>query len=153
MVSWEIPEYTKYPHGRRWYVIAGILVLGILVYAIWSKNYLFGVLTVLVLLIIIMHEVKEPRKIFFGITEKGIVVDDRLLPHGSVERFWIVENERENEAALFLDFKSMVRPRMSVPVSSELTGDVRDALGSYVAEDEEKSKIPFSDSFGRWFKI
>lgn len=154
LLEWQIPEYHKYPHGRRWYILAGLVVLFILVYSIWTRNYLFGVLTILTLLIIIMHEVKDPRMILFAVTDKGIIVDERLLPYVEVERFWFAKIPKSEDLYLYLDFKKLTRPRIAVPVEQERADVVRDVLAEFVEEDEAANdKVPLSDSLGRWFKI
>lgn len=154
LLEWEIPEYHKYPHGRKWYFIAAIVVVFILVYAIWTRNYLFGVLTILTLLIIVMHEVKDPRMIVFAITGKGVIVDNRLLPYVEIERFWLAKVPNTGEQYVYLDFKKFTRPRIAIPVDAQREAVVREVLASFVEEDENANdKVPLSDSLGRWFKI
>lgn len=154
LMEWEIPEFHKYPHGRRWYLYLGFVVVAIVAYALYTQNYIFALLTILAALIIVMHEVKDPRMIAFGITDKGVIIDNHLLPYKEIDRYWIVEQADDAQATLYVDFRSFARPRIAVPMASDLAEDVRDALGNFVPEDEDQdNRMPLSDRFGKWFKI
>lgn len=155
IVRWGIPEYHKYAHGRMWYVLVTLISLGAIGYAVYSHNYVLAVLTVLLVSIIVMHEIRDPKTIQFGLTQHGLFLDERIVPYSRLSRFWVVGGEEEGSPAfIYFDFRGALRPRFAVPLAAEAVDDVREVLTEFVPEDEnEDFHVPFTDRFSRWIGI
>ncbi len=151
LAGWQIPEFHKHDRNRWWYIGAGLLVLALLIYALADQNYFFAVVTIFVAIIVAFHEVKEPRQVFFGVSNKGLVLEDTFFPFQNIERFWIVTHPED--AIVYVDFTNVVRPRIAVPMAREGIDDVRALLAFYIEHDPEEQKMPFSDRFGQWLRI
>ncbi len=155
ILQWDIPEYHKYTHGRMWYVLITLISLGAIGYSIYVHNYVLAVLTVLLVAIIVMHEIREPKTIQFGLTARGLFLDERVVPYARLSRFWVVGGEDDKTPAfIYFDYRGAWRPRFAVPISLDAVDDVREVLSEFIPEDEnEDYHVPFTDRFSRWIGI
>lgn len=149
---WDVPEYTKYPHSRTWYITAAMFLIGCIVYAIFfEENYLFAFILLLITIIFGFHEMREPGVTQFGITERGVVWRGFLFPYKEVRAFWIIyEPDVQN---LYITFKQPTTPRLTIPLGDEDPVEIRDTLKQYIFEDVNRDEEPLSDTFGRALKF
>ncbi len=149
---WDVPEYTKYPHSRTWYIVAGVLLVACIAYSIFFEdNYLFAFILLLVTVIFAFHEMREPSITQFGITERGVVWRGFLFSYKEMRAFWIIyESDVKN---LYITFKNSMTPRLTIPLDSMNPVEVRDTLKRYVFEDLSHDEEPLSDTFGRVLKF
>lgn len=149
---WDVPEYTKYPHSKRWYVIAVALIFGGIAYSIFAEdNYLFAFILLLITIIFMYHELREPGVAQFGITDQGIVWRGFLFPYKEVSSFWIVYEPGVQN--LYFTFKKSTSPRLAVPLDDQDPEEIRGILTQYIAEDAIRDMEPLSDAVGRVLKF
>jgi len=43
-LKWQIPEYPQYHRGKIWYISAAIIGILLLIYAIFTGNFLFTII-------------------------------------------------------------------------------------------------------------
>ncbi len=149
---WDIPEYTKYPHTPRWYITASIFLLATIGYALYTDNYLFAFILILIAVIFLFHETKEPGLTQFGITDKGVVWRGFLYPYLEVDRFFIVF-EPGVVKSLYITFKSATSPRLSIPLEDEDPNEVRETLLRFVREDKTQVEEPLGDVLEKVLKF
>ncbi|MBI5037327.1 MAG: hypothetical protein HZC01_01275 [Candidatus Kerfeldbacteria bacterium] len=151
-LRWDFPEYVQYRRGMWWYVMALIIIIGLLIYSIVAKNYIFMVLIVLTGFIIYFRDRREPAELSIQIKERGIQLGDRnAYRWADLKAFWIIYEPPEVKN-LYLDFKGL-RPTMSISLEDQNPIEVRNLLAGHLIEDTERENESFSDGFGRIFKI
>lgn len=150
--SWEFPEYIKYKRTKWWYLGAGLLGGLLIIYAIVAENFLFALIIVMVGIIIFLYEAKEPLVVKFKITEDGLELGENFFMWKEIKNFWVIY-EPPKIKNLYVDFKNIFRPRISVPLIGQSPIKIREKLLEYIDEDIEKEEEPVSDSIGRMFKL
>ncbi len=152
LMGWKIPEFTKHKRGRWWYIIATIIVLAILIYAVWTKDYLIALLTILLILVMFINEIREPGEVFFGLTHEGVVIENNLVRFQDVEKFWFIKAGKEN-IILYIDFKNLMRPRIAIPTDVEHVEQVFEIMSDHVEFDEQAVHLPATDRMNKWMKM
>lgn len=151
-VRWNFSEYGILWRNKTWVrgaiIIAGLLLL----YAIWTTNYLFAVIIVLAGIIFYFQSFDKPRTVNCQISEDGIKIGRRLYDYREFDNFWIIYEPPEVKN-LYLEFKNSVRPRLGIPLQDQNPIVIRQALKQYLTENIEREHEPFSDGLARWFKL
>ncbi len=152
LISWHVPEFEKHQKSRLWYIGAGIVMLILLVYCVKTANFLFAVILLMAAVIVVLYDMREAEEIEFAITSAGIKFGEKIYPFDEFGRFWIVYNPPEVKK-LYLEFTSVVRPRLVIPLNNEDPNKIRETLLNYVHEDLEEKDEPVTDYLGRVLKI
>ena len=63
LMSWDFPEYVQYQRTVSWYIGAAVVTLGILLYAIFTANFLFALIVIMMAAIIMIYNLKKPSQI------------------------------------------------------------------------------------------
>ena len=100
--EWSVQEYEKHERGLRWYVFMGTVGVALVVYALFTGNFLFAVIIVLFAIILFLQSHQEPTKILFQITDLGLVIGSRFYPYSELNNFYLVYNPPEVKT-LFLE--------------------------------------------------
>ena len=101
--SWSFPEFYQYERSKNWYIKAGLVTFGLLLYAMFDPeislfsphvqfngpNYLFAFLVILFALLILMYH-RNTDVVEFKITEDGILINDTLHQYKDIKNFYII---------------------------------------------------------------
>lgn len=150
--SWEFPEFIKYQRNAAWYVTAFLIGGLFLVYAIWTYNFLFAFIIIMLGFIIILYIIKEPITIRFKITEDGLELNHHFYPYKEIKAFWVIYEPPEVKN-LYFEFKSAIKPKFSIPLLAENPLEIRKMLLKYLNEDLEKEEESTTDLLERKFKL
>ncbi len=88
-LTWTVPEFTKHKKNAGWFITGGIIALALLIFALYSKNFLFALIIILSAFSVFIWSQKEPRKIKFSITPKGIAIGKTIYNFDNLESFWV----------------------------------------------------------------
>lgn len=150
--SWYFPEFEKYERGRTWYIIIGVVTSALVLYNIFTYNFLFIVIIILVAFILILYHLKDVENIQFKIVDTGIVVHETFTPWKEIETFYIIYNPPEVKN-LYFTFRKFSRPMLIVPIQKENPVKIRHFIRKFVPEDIEKEEEPLSHTLGREMKL
>ncbi len=153
IISWSVPEFEKHKRSRAWYIVAILVALTMIVFALVASNFLFAVIIVLTSLIIILHTGREPEMIKFSITDEGIQIGRQFYDYDEIKNFAIVYKPREGVKNLYFEFKSPLRHRLSVPLMDKNPLPIRENLLKYLPEDLERTAPPLSEQLARLFRL
>ena len=148
---WSFPESTRYQRDKNWYWTAGLVVAGLLLYSLLTRNFLFALLVILATLTIIMFQ-RNIKEVDFQITEDGILVNNKFYDYKAVKNFYIIY-EPPAVKSLYFELKSFFSPRIPVNLTNQDPVKIREFLLRYIAEDIERENEPTSDQFSRLFKL
>jgi len=149
--SWVFPEYVKHQRTASWYLGAVILIAGLLLYAVWTSNFLFAVMIIVVFMTIIFHNFGEPAQIDFVIFEDGAQIGSKFHLWSDIKKFWIIYQPPEVKT-LYFDFKGLA-PTVSVDLVDQNPLQVRELLLRYLKEDLGHDRELAGDELSRWLKI
>lgn len=150
--EWWVEEYERYEHTKRWYMVAAILFLALLAYALITQNYLFVLIVVIMGIIVYLHDMHDPIKVYFAITETGVILGKKFYRFSEFSNFWIIYNPPEVKN-LYFTLENVVKHRLQVPLMDYDPRPIRDYLKQYISEDLEQEEEPLSDRISRALKI
>ncbi|MDO8667777.1 MAG: hypothetical protein Q7K35_01620 [bacterium] len=153
IMGWQVPEYDKHERGQGWYAISSIFALGFLVYSFFTGNFLFAAIIVIGALVIIIHDGREPIKVDFTITDEGLIVGKRFYDYDEIKDFSIVFKPHQQVKNLYFEFKSVIKPRLSIPLNDLNPLPIRENLLRYLPEDLERTDQPVSEALAKMFKL
>ncbi len=150
--EWSFPEFVKHKRSRRWYIIAAVLTVIILIYALVTANILFAAIIIIASVIFVLNEKRNPKDIHFQISEGGIIVDNVLYEWPEIKNFWIIY-EPGKVKNIYFEFKSLLLPRLPIPLQDKNPVTIREILLNYIDEDIDREGEPISDGLGRILKL
>ncbi|MFA6146419.1 MAG: DUF5673 domain-containing protein [Patescibacteria group bacterium] len=151
-LSWQFPEYIKYEREKSWYIIVGLISLGIIIYSIVTANILFVILLILFMTIITLHNRHEPMDVLCDIFEDGIAVGSQFYEWSDIKNFRIVYQPPDVKK-FYIDLKNNLLQDFSIPLEDQSPLMVRDILKKYLKEDLSKTEETLTDRLNRWLKI
>lgn len=151
-LKWEIFEYKKYQRGKLWYIVFSLIILFLLIYAFWTKNFFFSFLIILFCVIVIAHSFREPPKVTVSLQEEGIQVGNRFYAWKNILQFFIIEKTAAREPMLYLVLKSTSFP-LGIPFQLENLSSIREILSRFIPENTERKEEPFFDWLSNRLKI
>ena len=156
LIKWRFPEFIKPKRTKIWYFWAILIGGGLFVHALITFNYLFALIIIMIALIILLHGKREPQEVNFKITEDGLAMESatsqRFYPYKEIRSFYIIYEPPEIKN-LYFQFKSGLRPRLSIPLKNQNPLEVRKVLLKFLEEDLEKDIEPLSEQVGRMLKL
>jgi asparagine N-glycosylation enzyme membrane subunit Stt3 len=152
LTSWHFPDFIPYKRSRNWYIVAGLIGLGLIIWAFVTINYLFAVIIIMFAVILFFQNRIRPKQILFEITEDGLTAGESFFEWNSIKNFWIVYHPPEVKK-LFFDFKSTFRPALGIQLFDQNPLKIREILKKYIDEDIEREDEPTSDAINRLFKL
>ena len=152
LASWKAKEYPEMERSGLWYlglfIVAGILI----VWSIFTKDYLFTLIVAMATTIIYMLSQKRPEVLDIAITPDGIKINDRLYSYDEdLVKFWIVYKPHEGVKTLNLDQKGL-RPNLVIQLENQNPLRIREILLKYLEEDVTREEGTL-DKLGRILKL
>ena len=151
MLSWEYPERPNYQRGPIWYAMMLFAGLGLLIYAVYSGNFLFALIVIMFALVIYVTSIGNPAPVKFAITEDGLEIGAEFIRFRDVERFWFFYDPPVK--ILYIEIKGGFSGRRRVDLVDQDPNAIRDILGQFIVEDFEENEEPISDTFSRLLKL
>lgn len=156
---WEFAEYPQHRHSVMWYAVAGALAAALLVWATLSQNYLFGLIIVLGVFILFLHDARGPQRMGVAIAAEGIELGFReepasrqLLRWKDFQSFWIVY-EPPDVKALYIHYKRFWSPHLMIPLEDQDPAKIRRTLKKYLEEDTARQHEPVADVLRRVLRL
>jgi uncharacterized membrane protein YdbT with pleckstrin-like domain len=149
--NWKFSEFTQHQRNRSWYVWGGIIVGALLIFSVFTFNFLFGLIIIMTSLTVLLFA-RSTNEIDFMITEDGVVVNEKLYEYKSLKNFFIIY-EPPQIKTLYFEPKNIFIPRIPVDLQDQNPVKIREVLLNYLPEDLERENEPVSEQFSRIFKI
>jgi len=150
--SWTVDEYERHERGPLWYAVAFIIGVALILYAMISQNFLFAVIIVMTGVIIGLSSLREPQKILFQMTTRGVLLGNEFTPYKQLKSFWIYY-EPPHFKNLYIDFRNPITPHLKVPLEDQDPLEVRAALLEFLREELSQEEEPLTELLGRVFKL
>lgn len=152
LAEWSFPEFVKYERTRGWYIIAGVIIAAGLVYSVWTANFPFALIILMVVVVYYMHFVRTPEEVQFAIFDNGLQVGHRFIKWRELKKFWILYDPPEVKK-LYFSYKSSIRPYLSIPLDKQNPIELRKMLSKCLEEDLEQEEEPASEQWGKILKL
>ncbi len=152
LVNWEIDEYPQHERSRMWYILACIIGIGLIMYAVATSNFMFAVIILMIAVIMVLSLFTKPEKIPVMITTTGLIVGDMYYDYQSIRDFSIVYDPPEVKL-LYLDFFSAAHPLLSVSLEDTDPNIVRENLLPFCLENFKRTQEDLTDVMRRLYKL
>lgn len=90
LLEWETPEIASTPRGKTWYYVAGLVVTALVVYALVTDSITMAIVFVMIAVLFLLMEKKEPKMVNVIITDMGISYNGTFYPYHHINAFWMV---------------------------------------------------------------
>lgn len=138
--QWEAMEFEKIPKTKEWFWAGAIVGAALIIVALIQKNFLFAIVVVLAGFLVYIYSQKEPRKISFSISNRGVIIGKRLYEYDSLKSFWIFyEPPRIRE--LSIESKKHFMPRIALPLDEADPIKLREALIQFLPEIKHEEDL------------
>ena len=151
LFKWSFPEFERHQREQGWYVGAAVIVVLLIIYSIWAANFLFGLITIITALTVLLFH-NSDNIVKFKITEDGLFVNNKFFDYKEINNFYIIY-EPPQVKMLYFEPKSIFNPRIPIPLEDQDPVKIREVLRRYLQEDLEKENEPTSDQMSRWLKL
>jgi hypothetical protein len=132
LLQWKAPEFVTYQKGKRWFLVAGVLILGLIAYAIYSSSATMAIVFIVLAGVYFMTHRLEPKTIDVHITELGIDIDGNFYPYTMIEYFWIVYHPKYYRD-LNLKIKNQAS-KITIQLHEQSPAEVRRVLSKEIEE-------------------
>jgi hypothetical protein len=152
LVNWEVDEYAQHQRSKLWYILAGVIGIGLIIYSIATSNFLFAVIILMSAVIMILSEFSKPEKIPVVITTNGVVIGDVYYDYQSIRDFSVVYDPPDVKL-LYLDFFALSHPMLSVSLEDIDPNIVRESLLPFCIENLKRNEEDLTDLMRRLYKL
>lgn len=151
-VQWEFPEFTTVKRSRAWNAVAFVILALLVIYAVYTANFLFAMILALCTFILVYQYFQKPRPIPVVIAEDGIIVDKQFYLYKDLKGFYLIY-EPPYSKYLYLEFKNKLRNDLPVPLEDVNPISVREALLNYLDENIERNEERGGETVSRLLNI
>jgi len=153
IISWEIPEYKKHDRSKNWYILSGIVAVVFLLYALFYQNFLFAIFIVIVSIVLILNDGKEPMRVKVAITDNGVKIGKNFYEFDEFKNFSIVYKPDQNIKNLYFEFDNYIKQRLSLNLEDVNPIKIKELLSPILKEDTDRKDPPLSEKLADLFKL
>ncbi len=149
MVNWEAREYIPHDKNATWYVIFGIVVVGLCVLSIFLKQFSFLILVIAAAIALLTYTLRPPRTLHYSLNKDGLTEGNNLYTFDSFKSFGVLEED--NHYSIVLIPKKRFSPSVSVYFPETSGEEIVDIFGAHLPM--EPVKLDFLDRIVRLLRI
>lgn len=138
--KWQAPEFSKKEKNKSWFIVPGLITIGLSIFALLSENVLFLIAIILAFFVFYIYANKEPRVIKFKINEKGVEIDGKLHDFDSLRSFWLFYNPPEQKE-LSLCSRRTFLPYIRISLDKENPNEIRKFLLKFLPEKRHRESV------------
>jgi len=140
-IKWDAPEYEHREKGVSWYWISIIIAAAIIVFAVWNKNYLFGLFIVIAEMLLIIWGSRPPRVLNFVLTDEELSIHEQKVHSLKEFESWSVNKNDATWADLHFYFHARLKMPLRVIVPIARIDEVRADLQPLLREIEHEVSL------------
>lgn len=152
MMSWESWEFPFVERSKRWYIIASAIGLFLILYAVFTANFIFGVIVLMFAVITLIQDLKKPNRIQVHITSKGLVFGEQFFSFEDIRDFSLAYDPPMLNN-LYISFHGRFQPMLSISLEDLNPNEVRNTLLPFVFENLEREGESLTDVLRRVYKL
>lgn len=133
-VSWEAPQHHHVEKGNDWFFALAIIVIAFIIVAVVLNNVLFALVLGLAGGVLAMSAAKRPAVVSYGVTVRGVKVEDELFPYTLLHSFYIDEEDPRGPQLLLRTIRRTV-PLLVLPIPPAHIDDIEALLKEKLPEE------------------
>ena len=139
LIRWYSPEFLRFHKGRIWVVLALLINLALLAYAVWSGSWTMTAVFIVLPLVYALEHRKKPKVVEVVISPYGIKFGILKLPYSEIRRFWILHDPPYVDE-LHLLTGNKLHPEVTIPLMGANPTLLRQYLVTQIPEWEGKKQ-------------
>lgn len=148
-IEWRAAEFQYVPKGIGWYWLVGGCAAVLILFALYQKNFFFGIFIVLAGTMVIFFGGRKPRVFNFRIGEEGIDISGKVsYDYERLDGFAILEKPGRLDE-IVLKKKTAVNPYVRIPIDDQTMIRAREILKDKLPEIEYQET--FLEIVSDWF--
>ena len=152
LLRWNFMEFHRIHRPKSWWIIAGIITAALVIYSVFTGNFLFALIILIIVILMVNEFRRSPRRLECQITNNGIAVGKKFWRYKEIHSYWIAYHPPEI-ANLYFSPKNPLDPRVPVHLSNINPLKLRSLLNKYLEEDLAIEDIPTSEALARLLKL
>lgn len=152
LYEWRTKEYEQHERSPRWYIIMISLGIALVIYGMFADNFLFSLIIILAAIILFLQSRQDPQQVSLSITELGVGIGSRFYPFTELGDFYIIYDPNVTKM-LYIETKSLLRPKLRLPLEDQNPLEIREALLEVLDEDLDREEEPAADAAIRNWKL
>lgn len=149
---WEAPAFLKFNRGPGWYFGMALIAVALMAYAVWTANFLFAFIILLMGILLLLVGNKEPNRVLVQVGDHGIVWNGKLILYQDLDEFAIVYHPPYVKT-LYFDVKSALVPRLRIELEEQDPIALRNHLRQFLKEDLDLQSEHLSDIVARLLRL
>jgi hypothetical protein len=149
--QWQIPEYMEHVRSTRWYIVMVALAVILIIYSIFTANFLFALVIILIVFIVFLKSYAPPRILDFQITDEGLVLGNQFYAYSKIKSFYVIYKPPAVKK-VFFDLKGF-SPSLSIWLDDMSPLPIREKLLEHLEEDLEKERQSTDDILETLLKL
>jgi hypothetical protein len=134
--TWKAPEFEYRPKSVSWYWISIIISAAIIAFAIWERNFLFGIFIVIAEILFIAWGNEAPATVNFTLTENDLLIGEtKHYQIGLFENF-SVDMPGGDWTEIFFTFRTKLKIPLKIMLPKAKIEEVRKNLRTILPEVE-----------------
>ncbi|MFH1979024.1 MAG: hypothetical protein ABII97_01400 [Patescibacteria group bacterium] len=146
-LKWTTYEHDHVPKDANWFWLVGSGTIFLVLTAILLQNFLFGVLSVVAAVSVILVGTKNPRRVTFSLEVKGIKVGREFFPYDEINTFWI-HYDPPHKKELVINPQKKLGRNIKIPLGDTDPNEARDFLKKVLKE--ERQEEPLTEIVANW---
>lgn len=138
--SWQAPEFEVYEKSGRWYIIAALFIVVMVVYAIFADSPIMAITFILIGIVGYIYSQRNPNVVNFTITSKGILANKEMYLYENIFSFWIFY-EPNHTKVISLHTKASMLPFVHIPLGNEDPVKLRELLMRDIPEIKQDQSL------------
>lgn len=151
LMEWEVSERTHQTRSVLWYIVAGTLAVVLLAYSVYTANFLFAIMILLLAFILVIQEIVPPKVLTVRLTGSGIWIGNSHYAWTEFKGFYLIYQPPEVEK-FYLEFDSP-KSDMSLDIVGLDPLAIREIMLKILPEDLQNEDESTTDSIRRMLKI
>lgn len=151
VIAWEGPEYIKHSKTRKWYFLAGIIVLLLIIWALLQNSAPMAIALFIAAGVYYLYESQHPKNVQIAISEMGIRIGDIFYPYTSLRSFYVEYHPPIRRLHIIKSGSTRLRIELDFPEDLD-PSQLREYLLTQLPEENEEEQN-FLDKFFRFIKF
>lgn len=141
LLEWMTPEFMPMHRSKLWYVMAGLFMVGIIGYAVYSESITMAVVFILLAATFMMTSKQKPRMMKVTISKLGIEYNKEFYHYHNINSFWIVYHPAYVRS-LYLRIGGKSFKYVKIELNHQNPVEVRELLSKEIPEIEGAEERP-----------
>jgi hypothetical protein len=133
-IHWTTLEFEPQVRHRDWNWYAGLVALIAAVLAFFYGDIFFGIFIIVAGITVLIYAQRPPKTLSITIDDKGVTINDELIPYSSIRQFWLDETDKQDKLLLLV--KGTFVPMIGLTLEAVTAEAVREAMKPNAPEVE-----------------